>query len=83
MAKKKNSYTDDKIDPKIKNLSCVNIVFLIKVKYVWIGLIFCLVNKTVRLSTPTSAAIARIEIPFLRLYAIVCFLISVKPIIPH
>jgi hypothetical protein len=31
---KKNSYTDDRTtDPKIKNLSCVNIAFLIKVMY--------------------------------------------------
>jgi hypothetical protein len=30
---KKNSYTDARTDPKIENLSCVNIAFLIKVMY--------------------------------------------------
>jgi hypothetical protein len=59
---KKNLYTDDRItDPKIKNLSCVNIAFFSE-GYVCIDLIFCLANKTVSLSTPTSATIVGIEI---------------------
>jgi hypothetical protein len=35
---KKNSYTDDRLtDPKIKNLSCVNLVFLIIIIKVMYG----------------------------------------------